>query len=217
MKRSLFSDILSAAETVGVYGPEALTDEQIIEAMLDTPSLPRAAEAMAVCGGFRALLSLGPAELVGIGLTEAEAARIAVLVEVQRRSTRKPGEKICSPRAAGAYLVPKAHGLTEEVFGLVALNAKGEVLADRIIARGTATACLSSPREFFREALRYGATSALGWHNHPSGDPTPSREDMALTKRLRTAGDSLGVPLADHIIVGDCRWHSFRAAEAWDQ
>ena len=60
-------------------------------------------------------------------------------------------------------------------------------------------------------------SSALGWHNHPSGDPTPSREDMALTKRLRTAGDSLGVPLADHIIVGDCRWHSFRAAEAWDQ
>lgn len=216
MKRSLFSDILSAAETVAAYGPEALTDEQIIEAMLDTPSLPRAAEFMATVGGFRALLGLGPSELVQIGLAESEAARIAVLVEVQRRSTRKPGEKICSPRAAGAYLLPKAHGLTEEVFGLVALNAKGEVLADRIIARGTATACLVSPREFFREALRYGATSALAWHNHPSGDPTPSREDMALTARLRTAGQSLGVPLADHMVLGSNRWHSFRAAEGWD-
>lgn len=215
--RSLFSSILSAAETVAVYGPEALTDEQIIEAMLDTPSLPRASESMAICGGFRALLSLGPAELIEIGLSESEAARIAILVEVQRRSTRKPGEKICSPRAAGAYLLPKAQGLTEEVFGLVALNAKGEVLADRIIARGTATACMVSPREFFREALRYGATSALAWHNHPSGDPTPSREDMALTTRLRAAGDSLGVPLADHIVVGECRWHSFRAAEGWDR
>jgi len=216
MKRNLFSDILSAAETVAVYGPEALLDEQIIEAMLDTPSLPRAAEFMAIVGGFRALLGMGPAELIEIGLTESEAARIAVLQEVQRRSTRKPGEKICSPRAAGAYLIPKAHGLTEEVFGLVCLNAKGEVLADRILSKGTATACLISPREFYREALRYGATSALAWHNHPSGDPTPSREDMALTKRLRSAGESLGVPLADHIVVGENRWHSFRAAEGWD-
>lgn len=216
MKPSLFSEILTAAETVGVYGPEALTDEQIVEAMLDLPSLPRAAEVMAVVGGFRALLGLGPAELVQVGLTEAEAARIAVLQEVQRRSTRKPGEKICSPRAAGAYLIPKAHGLTEEVFGVIALNAKGEVLADRIIARGTATACMISPREFFREALRFGATSALAWHNHPSGDPTPSREDIALTKRLRLAGEALGVPLADHMVLGDGRWHGFRAAEGWD-
>jgi DNA repair protein RadC len=193
-----------------------LTDEQIIEAMLDAPSLPRAAEAMAIVGGFRALLAQGPAELVQIGLTEAEAARIAVLQEIQRRSTRKPGEKITSPRAAGAYLIPKAHGLTEEVFGMVALSAKGEVLADRIIARGTATACMISPREFFREALRYGACTALAWHNHPSGDPTPSREDLALTKRLRAAGDALGVPLADHMVLGSDRWHSFRAAEGWD-
>jgi len=217
MKRNLFSDILSAAETVAVYGPEVLTDAQIIEAMLDAPSLSRATEAMAICGGFQALLSFGPAEIMKIGLSESEAARIAVLVEVQRRSTRKPGEKICSPRAAGAYLIPKARGLTEEVFGLVCLNAKGEVLADRILSKGTATACLISPREFFREALRYGATSALAWHNHPSGDPTPSREDMALTTKLRAAGESLGVPLADHIVVGENRWHSFRAAEGWDQ
>ncbi len=78
------------------------------------------------------------------------------------------------------------------------------------------TATLVSPREFFREALRYGATSALAWHNHPSGDPTPSREDIALTGRLRAAGESLGVPLADHMVLGSDRWHSFRAAEGWD-
>ena len=56
---------------------------------------------------------------------------------------------------------------------MLALNAKGDLLADRILAHGTATGCLISPREFFREALRYGATSALAWHNHPSGDPRP--------------------------------------------
>ena len=73
-----------------------------------------------------------------------------------------------------------------------------------------------SPREFFREALRYGASTALAFHNHPSGDPTPSREDTQLTRRLQAAGESLGVPLADHLILGNDRYHSFRAAEGWD-
>lgn len=72
-------------------------------------------------------------------------------------------------------------------------------------------------REFFCEALRYGATTALAWHNHPSGVPTPSREDMVLTSRLRSAGDSLGVPLADHAVFGSDHWHSIRAAEGWDR
>lgn len=99
---------------------------------------------------------------------------------------------------------------------MLALNAKGELLAERILSQGTATGTLISPREFFREALRFGATSALAFHNHPSGDPAPSHEDVQLTKRLRAAGESLGVPLADHLILGLERYHSFRAAEGWD-
>jgi DNA repair protein RadC len=111
----------------------------------------------------------------------------------------------------------RCQGWTEERFGLLALNAKGDLLAERILSQGTATATLISPREFFREALRYGATTALAYHNHPSGDPTPSREDIQLTRRLQAAGESLGVPLADHLILGQNRYHSFRAAEGWDQ
>ena len=125
--------------------------------------------------------------------------------------------RITSPRAAGDYLLPRCQGLGEERFGLLALNAKGELLAERVMSQGTATGTLVSPREFFREALRYGATSALAYHNHPSGDPAPSREDTQLTHRLRAAGESLGVPLADHLILGRESYHSFRAAEGWDQ
>lgn len=76
--------------------------------------------------------------------------------------------RISSPRAAGTYLLPKDQGWTEERFGMLALNAKGDLIADRILAHGTATVCLISPREFSREALRFGTTSALAWHNHPS-------------------------------------------------
>jgi DNA repair protein RadC len=144
-------------------------------------------------------------------------ARFAVLQEVQRRSSRSfDRPRISSPRAAGEYLLPKVQGWTEERFGMLALNAKGDLIADRVLAHGTATACLISPREFFREALRFGATSAVAWHNHPSGDPSPSREDIQLTSRLRSAGDGLGIPLADHLVLGRETWHSFRAADGWD-
>jgi DNA repair protein RadC len=207
------------AETVALYGPEALSDAQIIEAMLNRVRPGRAELVLQQAGSMARLVSMGPSELQALGLTKAEMARFAILQEVHRRSTRGGFDrpKIASPRAAGAYLLPKVQGWTEERFGMLALGAKGDLLADRTLSQGTATATLISPREFFREALRFGATSALAWHNHPSSDPTPSREDVALTGRLRAAGESLGVPLADHMILGGDRWHSFRAAEGWDR
>ena len=207
----------SVAENIALYGPEALSDAQIIESMLNRSRPGRAEGILLQAESLGRMVAMGPAELQALGLTRAEMARFAVLQEVQRRSTRTlERPRVTSPRTAGAYLLPKVHGWTEERFGILVLNSKGDLLADRVLAHGTATACLISPREFFREALRFGATTSLAWHNHPSGDPTPSREDMALTTRLRSAGESLGVPLADHMIIGGDRWHSFRAAEGWD-
>lgn len=170
-------------------------------------------------GGLAGLLGLGLQDwLDQPGLGPAKAGQLWAAMELARRSQRSAERpRITSPRAAGSYLIPRAQGWTEERFGLLALNAKGDLLAERILSQGTATATLISPREFFREALRYGATTALAFHNHPSGDPTPSREDIQLTRRLQAAGESLGVPLADHLILGSDRWHSFRAAEGWDQ
>jgi DNA repair protein RadC len=206
------------AETVALYGPESLSDAQIIEAMLNRVRPGRAEEILQQVESLGRLVALGPAELEALGLTKGEMARFAVLLEVQRRSARScERPRITSPRAAGSYLLPKVQGWTEERFGMLALNAKGVLIADRILSQGTATATLISPREFYREALRFGATTALAWHNHPSGDPTPSREDCALTTRLRNAGESLGVILADHMVLGRESWHSFRAAEGWDR
>lgn len=205
------------AETVALYGPESLSDAQIIEAMLNRVRPGRAEEILHQVENLGRMVAMGPAELQSLGLTKAEMARFAVLQEVLRRSTRSfERPRITSPRAAGSYLLPKVQGWTEERFGMLALNAKGELIADRVLSQGTATATLISPREFFREALRFGATTALAWHNHPSGDPTPSREDCVLTIRLRSAGENLGIPLADHVVLGRDRWHSFRVTEKWD-
>ena len=206
------------SETARAYGVEHLSDAQLVSVLLNRNRIDRGETLIGKVGSMGHLLQLGPAELKGFGLSETEATRIAAIPEVLRRMGRDQSERpqITSPRSAGAYLLPRCTGWTEERFGLLALNAKGFLLAERILSQGTSSGTLISPREFFREALRHGATSAIAWHNHPSGDPSPSKEDTVLTHRLRSAGESLGVPLADHIIVGRDTWHSFRAAEGWD-
>jgi DNA repair protein RadC len=203
---------------------EALGDAELLALLWGTgrpgqSAVELAQVLLAQRGGLAGLMALGLNDwLEQPGLGPAKAGQLWAALELARRSqhrTERP--RISSPRAAGAYLLPRCQGWTEERFGLLALNAKGDLLAERLLSQGTATATLISPREFFREALRYGATTALAYHNHPSGDPTPSREDTQLTRRLQAAGESLGVPLADHLILGSDRYHSFRAAEGWDQ
>lgn len=203
---------------------ESLSDAELLSLLWGSGRPGRSAvelaqELLGRVGGLAGLWTFGLSDLTsqpGIGV--AKASQLWAAQELCRRSQRR-GERtrITSPRSAGEYLLPRCHGWSEERFGLLALNAKGELLAERILSQGTATSTLISPREFFREALRYGASSALAFHNHPSGDPTPSREDALLTKRLRAAGENLGVPLADHLILGQDRYHSFRAAEGWDR
>lgn len=209
---------MQISETTALYGAEHLSDAQLVSLLLNRNRNDRAEQLLSEAGSMGHLLQLGPAELKSMGLSEAETTRVAAIPEVLRRMRlgQKDRPQITSPRSAGAYLLPRCTGWTEERFGLLALNAKGFLLAERILSQGTASGTLISPREFFREALRHGATTAIAWHNHPSGDPSPSKEDMVLTHRLRSAGESLGVPLADHIIVGRDTWHSFRAAEGWD-
>ena len=203
---------------------EALSDAELLALLWGTGRQGQSAVELAQAvlgrvGGLAGLLGLGLGDwLAQPGLGPAKAAQLWAAAELARRAGRSVERpRITSPRAAGSYLLPRCQGWTEERFGLLALNAKGELLAERILSQGTATATLISPREFFREALRYGATTALAFHNHPSGDPAPSREDVQLTRRLQASGESLGVPLADHLILGRDSYHSFRAAEGWDQ
>ena len=206
---------LSASEAVALYGPESLSDEQILSTLLSIES-PSPRELLSG-HSLQRLISMGPVELLALGISSVDSARLMVLHEIERRSSRLVHAHLTSPRLAAAYLVPKAVGLLAERFGILCLDAKGRVIADHLLSQGTSTATLISPREFFRDALLFGATTAIAWHNHPSGDPTPSREDLALTVRLRSIGECLGVPLADHLIIGHETWHSFRSSEGWDR
>lgn len=199
-----------------------LGDAEVLALLLGTGQRGRSATDLAHAllaehGGLAGLLAMGPRQWAACpGLGQARAGQLWAVLELARRLGRGPGRpRLVSPQAVGAHLLPACRGWTEERFGLLALNARSELLAERILSLGTATATLVTPREFYREALRFGAVRAVAFHNHPSGDPSPSPEDRALTRRLRAAGEELGVPLADHVILGGDRFHSFRAAEGW--
>jgi DNA repair protein RadC len=201
---------------------EELSDADLLALLWGTGrrgvgAVEAAQELLTRCGGLAGILAQGPGDWLALpGIGPARAGQLWAAQELCRRG-RRGGEapRIASPQACGTYLLARCQGWTEERFGLLALNSRGVLLADRILSQGTSTATLVGPREFFREALRYGAVTAVAFHNHPSGDPSPSREDIVLTRRLRAAGEALGVPLGDHLIVGRERFHSFRAAERW--
>jgi len=117
-------------------------------------------------------------------------------------------EPVNSSSQVAARFGPWLANFTEEVFGVVSLDARNRAVSQEIVSRGTRTFCCVHPREVFRPAILARAVSVLLVHNHPSGDPTPSREDIELTARLRDAGKILGINVLDHIIVGGAAFRS---------
>jgi DNA repair protein RadC len=135
-----------------------------------------------------------------------------------RYSVRKDGDgqSVMIARSAGRP-VDAAIALTtllqdepSEVFGILCLTTKHRVIAFHEVSRGILDSTLVHPREVFRAALLANAAAIVAGHNHPSGDPSPSPDDVALTRRLASAGEIMGIPLLDHVIVGDGRYYSFR-------
>jgi DNA repair protein RadC len=121
-----------------------------------------------------------------------------------------PRARIGSPRELAALLMPRYGAHATERFGVVLVDARHQVLRIRILATGSLDAVVAEPREVFRDALVAGAAGVIVFHNHPSGDPAPSPEDVALTHRLAAAGRVVGVTLLDHVIIGDARYFSMR-------
>jgi DNA repair protein RadC len=120
-------------------------------------------------------------------------------------------EPLTTSAELAAFLMPRhsAHGV--EHLGIVLLDVRMRPLRTVLLSIGTTDAALGAPREVFRPAIGGGAASIAVFHNHPSGDPTPSREDVHLTWRLVEAGELLGIPVVDHLILADTRYFSFRS------
>jgi len=160
------------------------------------------------------LLSITVQELDEIeGMEEGAAEQFTAAMELSRRIYSAPPRKtrlMSSPDAVAEHLIPSMHYLDRELFMCIYLNRKNGFLFKETISIGSLTASIVHPREVFKPAIKRSAASVILVHNHPSGDPTPSQEDIHVTHKLIKAGNILGILVLDHIVVGDGQYVSFK-------
>ncbi len=147
------------------------------------------------------------------GIGEAKAAQILAAVELGRRVYRQNDQhryRIRTPKDAASYVMLDLSGLKQEHFVALYLNVKNEIIHAQTIFIGSLNASIVHPRELFREAVKRSAASIIVAHNHPSGNVTPSEEDIEVTNRLVEAGQIIGIEIIDHIIIGDYNFLSLK-------
>lgn len=187
-----------------------MTDAEILGAVCG----PRAAAVVQRAGGIRALDDASPDEIGQCGLSLGAARKLAAAIELHRRivALASPlGIAARTPRDVVHDLKRRIGGMSKECFVAIGLDARQVVRHFEIVAIGSLSSVEVHPREFFRPLIRSGVHSAIAAHNHPSGDASPSDADRELTRRLNECGDTLGVPLLDHLVVTRTTHTSFAA------
>jgi DNA repair protein RadC len=200
-------------------GPDSLADHELLEAVLflailrrDTKQIAR--DLIARFGSFAAVIAAPPGELLAVrdvgqsGVAAIKTVQAAALrrarAEVRQRPVLNNWDRLMD------YLNAVLARERIEHFRVLFLDTRNRLLADEAQSRGTVNHTPVYPREVVRRALELHATALILVHNHPSGDPTPSAEDVAMTREIRDAARALSVTLHDHVIVGNGRWTSFR-------
>ncbi|HEU5262034.1 MAG TPA: DNA repair protein RadC [Gemmatimonadales bacterium] len=209
-------------ERLWAVGPTALTGQELVAILLGTGCAGRDALAVAgdvlarADGSLRRLATRPLAEVARIaGVGRSKAARVAAALELGRRlgaEREPPPERIRGPADVQRFYASRLRDLAVEQFHVLALGSQSQVLGDLLITRGILNSSLVHPREVFRAAIAEAAAGIIVVHNHPSGDPTPSADDRAVTRQLVEAGRLLDVPVYDHVIVGGDRYVSFAEA-----
>ena len=192
-------------------GPEALADAELLALQLGSGVPGRSAvdvarEMLAAYGSLAGVAAREAAELARVpGVGPAKAARLAAAFELTRRlRARTPGARLVLSAPAEVYAAfgPLMEDLPREVFRVALLDAQNGLLRDRVVSEGTLSASLVHPREVFKPAILESAAPVILLHNHPSGDPTPSREDVRLTRQLVECARLLDLRVHDHVIIG---------------
>lgn len=198
-------------ERIITYGTDRASTTELLAVLLGTgtrrrPVLEAAQYLLQTTGGLVRLAHTAPRELMAIeGIGMARATRIVAAFQLGRRALEEsgPGSAIeCSPARVYRRLGLRLSALRQEVFVVLGLDARNIIISECEAARGSLTYVDVHPREVFRPLIRQAAAAGVVVHNHPSGDPEPSLDDIDLTHRLRAVGDIVGIPIADHIIIG---------------
>ena len=208
-------------ERLCLHGAGVLSEAELVALLLGggpaggRDSLEIAHAALRETGDFGGLARLDPAELGQLpGLGPARAASILAAVELGQRLNAfrlLPGAEVRGPQDVHENFHRRLRWAKREHFFVVLLDARHKVQREVRVSLGTLTASLVHPREVFREAVRSAAAAIVLVHNHPSGDPSPSDEDHRVTRRLVEAGEVLGIPIVDHVVVAERGYYSFQA------
>jgi DNA repair protein RadC len=206
-------------EKLGRVGAASLGDNELLAIVLgvgtkEASGLALANQLLTAADGVRGLLHATRDDLLRVrGLGPARAAQVLAAVELGRRAlTRRPADRVqlTGPREAAAFLLPAYGSRPVEQFGVVLLDTRHRVIRTSVLSVGTLDSTAVEPRDVFRQALGASAAAVVLFHNHPSGDPEPSRDDIALTLRLVAAGELMGVAVIDHLVLGDGRYASLK-------
>jgi DNA repair protein RadC len=206
-------------EKLKEHGAQALGNSELLAILLRTGNFNESALRIAenLLDRQGGLVGFGNATMEELekvkGVGEAKAITILAAVELGRRVTSlAPGERtvIRTPDDVVALLMPRFRYETKESFIAVLLSTKNHVLKTPVISVGSLNASIVHPRELFREAINASAASVILAHNHPSGDPAPSPEDISLTRKLVEVGKLLDIPVLDHVVLGDGKYISLK-------
>ncbi|MGB9934193.1 RadC family protein [Thermodesulfovibrio yellowstonii] len=200
------------------YGAEALSDAQLLAIVLRTGSngktvIDTAIELLQRFGGLRGLEDASISDLKNFkGLGIAKIAQIKASFELGKRAlSEKVQEQIFnSAETVYNYFFPSLNGLKKEVFITLLVDTKLRLLREVKVSEGTLNQSLIHPREIFKEAVKESAYALILIHNHPSGDPTPSEQDIEITKKLKKASEILEIPILDHVIIGSGKYFSMK-------
>ncbi len=204
-------------ERMARLGPAALSSGELLATLIGTGARGTSVLDLAdrlLGSGLRGLAARSLAELEGVhGLGRAKAVRVLAALELGARLASDAGAtrpELPSPEEAARYLLPRYSNRPVETFGLLALDARNRLRREVVVSVGCLTASLVHPREVFQEAVVSRAAALVLFHNHPSGDPEPSTEDIALTRRLAAAGSLMGIEVLDHLVLGAGRFVSLK-------
>lgn len=201
------------------YGESRLSNSDLIAILLGSgikgrTALELAADLLYQTGGINHLSDRSINELLLVkGIGTSKAARLVAAFEIGRRAVDfSPGDKVKfnSPDQVADYLRPRLSSLKQEVFLAVMLDVKSQVIKIEEISRGSLSRSIVHPREVFKAAVKASAAGIIVGHNHPSGNPNPSSEDIQVTKKLIEAGEIMGINLLDHVIIGENKYLSLR-------
>lgn len=205
-------DIDRPRERLWTMGVDRVDDVDLLALVLGTGTRGRSAAVLAAqllqkFGGLGGLPRAAPHDLAQLdGIGPAQAARVVAAVNIGMRALeqcRHPLPDLGCAADVRRRLWPRLVDLEQEAFFVLAIDVRNKILAEIEIARGHLTGVEVHPREVFRPLIRAAAAAGVCVHNHPSGDPTPSPEDLLLTKRLREAGVLVGIPLIDHVVIAE--------------